>query len=373
MTPKQRVISALNHEQPDKVPTGENQIDGGLAEQILSHSHLCNMGWKELQAIWSGRRDEVVSDYCSVLVRLPKILEWDYVRVPTVPAVKEYREPEMTGKYSWLDENGLEVHFNPEAGSVISHKTYPDLNLDDLPDPDADFVVDSTELEAIRCVVRELGESCFIVARSPVDGTFPWEQTVGMESLLIKMITDPDFVEKAVSGYVNQSVSYIKAMLEAGADAIMTADDYCDNRGPIMGVDLFRRFILPGMRRQCEVIHKLGGYFIKHTDGNTWDILDDLVDIGIDGWHGIQRNIGMDMGRLKNRFGRELCLFGGVNTESLINGTPELVREEVRTAIAEAGREGGLVLTCSNVVTGGTKLENFWAMRKAILDYGSFN
>ena len=45
----------------------------------------------------------------------------------------------------------------------------------------------------------------------------------------------------------------------------------------------------------------MGGYFIKHSDGNLWTILDELVETGIDGWHGIQVNIGMDMAKLKER------------------------------------------------------------------------
>jgi uroporphyrinogen-III decarboxylase len=372
MKQKDRVIAALKHEEADRIPTGENSVDGKLVQEILGTSLLYNMGWEELQAIWNGRRDEVVRDACRVHVELPRVLEWDYVRVPVVPAAKEYSPPNMTGENSWIDEQGYEVHFNPEAGNIITRRRFPDMTVDDLPDPDQELVIDTTELEAIRNTVRELGDSHFIIARTPLDGTYPWEQTVGMEAFLMKMITDPEFVERAVAVYVNHSIAYIRAMLAEGVDAIMTTDDYSDNRGPIMGTELFRRFVLPGIEKQCRVIHELGGYFIKHTDGNLWEVLDDLVDIGIDGWHGIQRNIGMDMGKLKQRYGRKLCLFGGVNAETLIGGTPQAVREEVRTAIEQAGKGGGLVLTCSNVVPAGASLETYRAMRKAVADYGTY-
>ena len=151
----------------------------------------------------------------------------------------------------------------------------------------------------------------------------------------------------------------------------MTTDDYSDNRGPIMGGELFRKFILPGIRRQSEAVHEMGGYFIKHTDGNVWDILDDLVEVEVDGWHGIQRNIGMDMRELYKRYGGQLCFFGGVNTETLIEGTPTQVRDEVRTAIEAVGKKGDLVIASSNVVPPGAKLENYKAMRAAIHEFGS--
>jgi uroporphyrinogen decarboxylase len=372
MTSKERVVAALQHREPDRVPSGENQVDGRLVERVLGRTVLYNMGWKELQAVWNGQRDDVVRDYCRVHVELPGALGMDYVRVPVVPAAREYRPPRMTGEYSWLDEAGEELHFNPESGSLILRSRYPEMSVEDLPDPDAPFKVDPSELEAVREVVRELGATHFIIGRTPVDGTFPWEHTVGMESFLIKMITEPIFVEKAAEVYVNRSIAYIRAMLEEGVDAVMTTDDYSDNRGPIMGLELFKRLVLPGIRRQVEAAHAMGGYFIKHTDGNVWQILDELVEAGIDGWHGIQRNIGMDLDRLKERYGKDLCFFGGVNTETLITGGPEEAREEVRSAIDQAAAGGGLVIACSNVVAPGSRLDSFLAMREAVRDYGHY-
>ncbi len=372
MRPKDRVISALRHEEPDRVPTGENQVAGELVEEILGRPVLFNAGWREIQAVWNGRRNEVVKDYCDVHVEITRALQWDYVRVPVVPAAKRYRPPKMTGEYSWIDEQGQEVHCNPDSGNIIIPRHFPEMSIDDLPDPDEPFEVDPSVLEAIRFVVRQIGDTHFVIARTPLDGTFPWQQTVGMEEFLVKMATDPEFVERAIAVYVNRSIAYFKAMLDAGVDGIMTTDDYSDNRGPIMGGELFRKFVLPGIRRQCEAIHALGGYFIKHTDGNLWDVLDDLVEIGIDGWHGIQRNIGMHMGRLKERYGSRLCFFGGVNTETLLTGSPVDVREEVKSAIYQAAAGGGLVLAASNVIPPGAKLENYRAMRQATHDFGSY-
>ena len=372
MKPRERVIAALHHEEADRVPTGENQVDGELVQQILDRPTLYNAGWQELEALWDGRRDQIVEDYGTALVDLARELEWDYVRVPVVPGAGEYQRPKMTGPYSWIDEQGREVTHNPDVGNIAVQHRFTDMDMDDLPDPDEPFVVDLTQLDAIRHVVEELGATHFIVARSPADGTFPWDATVGMEEFLVRMITDPEFVRRAAEVHVNRSLAYIHALLGAGVDAVMTTDDYSDNRGPIMGVERFREFIVPGLARQCEVIHERGGYFIKHTDGNVWDILDTFVEIGIDGWHGIQPAIGMDLRLLKQRYGKDLCFFGGVNCETLIEGTPEQVREEVRYAIEHAARGGGLVVATGNVLQPGTRLENYLAMRQAVRDCGPY-
>ena len=372
MKSRDRVIAALAHEEPDRVPTGENAVDFELVERILGHPTLYNSRWREKQALWDGRRAEIVADYGSAHVELVLALEWDYVRVPVVPPDVPYERPEMTGPYSWLDDEGYEVHYHPDSGNIAVRHDTAGMTIDDLPDPDAPFEVDPSELDAVRHVVAELGDTHFIVGRSPIDGTFPWQETVGMEEFLIRMVTDPEFVRRAIRVYVNRSIAYFEAMIDAGCDAIMTTDDYSDNRGPVMGPARFREFLLPELIRQCEAIHAKGGYFVKHTDGNVWSILDTFVEAGIDGWHGIQPSIGMDFRLLQERYGDDLCFFGGVNCETLVAGTAKEAREEVRYAIQHAAPGGGLVLTTGNVLQPGTVLETYYAARQATRDYGAY-
>jgi uroporphyrinogen decarboxylase len=372
MTSKERVIAALNHEEPDRVPTGENAVNGALVEQILGRPTLYSGGWRELEALWDGRRAEVAVDYGTTHVELVRALEWDYVRVPVVPADKEYHRPKMTGPRSWLDDEGTEVCFNPDVGSITERVGTGGMTIDELPDPAEPFEVDLSRLQAVRYVVKELGETHFIIGRTPLDGSFPFKETVGAAELLMRMVTEPEFVRRARDAYVKRSIAYAEAMLDAGCDAIMTCDDYSDNRGPMMGPERFREFILPAIVRQSEAIHAKGGYFIKHTDGNTWSILDSLIEAKIDGWHGIQTSIGMDPKLLKARYGAKLCFFGGVNCETIVEGTPEKVQEEVRYAIEHAGPGGGLVVTTGNVLQPGTKLENYLAARQAVRDYGRY-
>jgi uroporphyrinogen decarboxylase len=372
MTSRERVLCALRHKEGDRVPTGENQVDGKLAEAILGRPTLATSGWKELNALWDGKRDEIVQDYGATIVALAEALDWDYVRVPAVYPRADHHRPAMTGPSSWIGENGIEMTFNPDHGSIILPARYPEMATGDLPDPDERFVVNESQLEAVRYVVQQLGQTHFVVGRLPLDGTFPWEETVGLEEFLTRMITEPAFVERAVDAYVGRSLAWIDAMFDAGVHAVMSTDDYCDNRGPVMGRDLFLRFVLPGIRRQVEATHARGGVFVKHTDGNTWNILRDLIEAGVDAWHGIQPAIGMDLGALKQRFGRSLCFFGGVDCDTLVRADTEAARQEARQAIRGAAPGGGLVVTCSNVLQPGVKLENYMAVRDEIRLHGTY-
>ena len=372
MNHKQRVLAALHHEEPDHVPTGENDVDYEIVEELLGRSTLYNARWRERTALWDGRRDEIVDDYGKTLVDVARTLEWDYVRVPTMPPLGHYHWPRMTGPYAWVDDQGREYHYSPAVGNIATRVDNTNLTIDDLPDPAEPFTVLPSELDAIRHVVAELGETHFIIGRSAIDGTFPYQETVGMQEFLIRMVDDPAFVHRAIDVYVTRSIAYLEAMLDAGCDAVMTTDDYSGNMGPFMGPQRFREFILPGIIRQVEAVHARGGYFIKHTDGNVWSILDALVEAKIDGWHGIQPRIGMDLRLLKERYGDKLCFFGGLNCETLIEGPPEKAVAEVRYAIQHAAPGGGLVIATGNVLQPGTKLENYLAARQATHMYGQY-
>lgn len=372
MNSKERVRTALRHEEPDRVPCGENEVDYVVVEELLGYETLYNARWKERQALWDGRRSEIVADYGKTQVDLVHALEWDYVRVQAMPVDKEYSRPKMTGPYSWLDEQGRELEYSPEVGNIATYVHNEDMTIDDLPDPDEPYMVDESELEAIRYVVAALGETHFVIGRSPVDGTFPFQQTVGMQEFLVRMITEPEFVERATAAYVNRSIAYIETMLDAGVDAVMTTDDYSGNHGPFMGPERFRRFVAPGIERQAAAVHAKGGFFVKHTDGNTWPILDDLISTGIDAWHGIQPNIGMDLKLLKEKYGDRLCLFGGINCETLVEGRPEQARAEVKYAVKHAAPGGGLVIATGNVLQPGTQLRNYLAAREALREYGTY-
>lgn len=97
-----------------------------------------------------------------------------------------------------------------------------------------------------------------------------------------------------------------------------------------------------------------------------------LVEAGIDGWRGIQTRVGMDLAKLKAEYGDSACLFGGIDVDWLVEGTPEQVRQVTRSAIDSAGSGGGLVVTSGNTIMVGVRCENYLAMLETIRTYGAY-
>lgn len=374
MLPKARMIAALEHREPDRVPVGELASDFEMTERILGRPTYYRSKWREYVAEWEGRHDEVAYSYGHDIVELARALEWDFVVVPLVPGRRAPAKiPEMLDQYKWRDQSGKIWQYSPETGGHAMLLEAPPMSIDDIVVPAVPAVseLDESRLEPLAYVVKELGGTHLIVGRVP-EVTFPWDKTVGMEEFLVRMVTEPEFIVKATEAYVNPVLPWIDAMCDLGVDAIIECSDYCGNDGPLMGARCFRQFILPGLAEMARITHAQGKYFLKHTDGDTWTILDDLVAIGVKGWQGIQPSIGMELKRLKEKYGGRLCLFGGVNNETLIAGTEQEVTEEVRQAFRDAAAGGGYVLTSGNTLQIGTKYENYMAMLNAGRKFGTY-
>lgn len=367
MLPKSRVIAALDHTQADKVPIGEIGVDYPITERALGRETLYRAKWKEYQAYWQGRREEIVASYKRDIVDLTRKFEWDFVPAPLVPPrLKEYKYPEFLDQYRWRESDGSEWTFSTESEGHALCTYYPPMSVDDLKDPEP---LDESQLEVAEHVVKELGKTHFIIGRPEEDGSFPFESTIGLTNFLMRFITDPSFVQRAIDVRTETTIYQQNALLELGCDAVMPGSDYCGVNGPMMSPNHFRQFVLPALRRLCEETHARGKYLIKHTDGNTWKILPMMIEAGIDGWQGIQPSISMDLALLKEQYGEKLCFFGGVDCATLVAGTPEDVRREVQYAIQHAGDNGGLVLVSSNTLMVGVKYENYLAMVSAAQEF----
>jgi hypothetical protein len=363
MLPKSRVIATLEHRRPDRVPVGEIGVDYPTTERALGRPTLYRAKWKEYQAYWEGRREEIVESYKRDIVDLAKKFEWDIVPAPLVPPRRSrYEPPEFLSEYHWREADGSEWVFSPESeGHAICIK-YPAMSLEDLAEPGP---LEESRLEVAEHVVRELGGTHFILGRPDEDGTFPYENTVGLQEFLLRMITEPEFVRRAIDVRTQATLAEQNALLDVGCDAVLPGADYCDSKGPMMSPGHWREFVLPALKRLCDETHARGRYLIKHTDGNTWKILPLMIEAGIDGWHGIQPSIGMDLARLAEMYGDRLCFFGGVDCHTLVSGSPEDVRREARYAIEHAGKNGGLVLGSSNTLMVGVRYENYMALLDA--------
>ncbi len=184
---------------------------------------------------------------------------------------------------------------------------------------------------------------------------------------------DPEGLKKLAEDRVRKSLEYIRLQVEAGAEIIVDCTDYALKSGPFFKPEFYHKVIFPLIRMLVDETHRLGAFFIQHTDGNLWPIIDGLVNTGIDALHSIDPSAGMKLKDVKEKYGDKIALCGNVDAAgTLFLGSPEDVANEAKNCIRDAAYGGGYFLTSSNCIYRGVPIENTLALVKTGLKYGCY-
>ena len=348
----ERIMAALRLEQPDRVPIFELLINEPVIRALypdLSTDAEFQRGSQ------GGYR-----------------IQADFIEREDIDAITIFED----GRVEWIDEEhyidewGLTWQVPPSGiPYVVVHPIKSEKDLDALtpPDPDADYRLDTLK-EAVK---RFKGERAIIFLGHDA---FEFSHYLrGMENLLMDYILNPDFAKRIAKKVMDYKKRVLQRAADEGADILLTGDDYSHRHAPIMSPEHFREFVLPYLQEAVDVAKEKGVPFIKHTDGNIWAIMDDIVATGIDAIDPLEPIAEMDIGKVKELYGNQIAVAGNVDCGELLSrATPEEVVEAVKETIAKASPGGGHILASSNSIHPAVKPENYQAMLETAKRYGQY-
>lgn len=195
----------------------------------------------------------------------------------------------------------------------------------------------------------------------------------GMENLLIDYYEYPDEVHRLHRAVAEVEIRLLeRAAEELSPDGYMFSDDLGTQNSLMMSPAMFREFIKPYYVDIWGTAHRLGMDTWLHTCGNITEIIGDLIECGLNVVHPIQKHT-MDWDRTAADWKGKIAFHVGMDVQdTLINGTPEDVRREVRlmrdTFDSPAG---GFLYAAGNGIVGGTPIENIEAFLNECLTYGN--
>lgn len=201
---------------------------------------------------------------------------------------------------------------------------------------------------------------------------------LGMETMYLTMYDRPEVIDALVKHLVDYYLAVSQKIFDAAGDVIdvfFIGNDFGSQRSPLVSVEMFRRFLLPPMRRLVDLGHAYGLKVMLHCCGAVTELIPSLVEIGLDGLHALQPCCGaMQPGRLKEQFGARLLLNGAIDSHHvLIEGTPELVRQKTRETLDIMMPGGGYVAGASHdCILPETPLENVLAMFDTVRKHGDY-
>jgi len=193
-----------------------------------------------------------------------------------------------------------------------------------------------------------------------------------MENALMDYYTDPQSVHRLFGRLTEFYMAWMeRAKREQQCDAVMTSDDMGTQTGPFFSPDIFREFFKPYYRQLIDKAHSLGMHFWLHACGCIEKFLPDLVDLGLDVIHPIQKYT-MDERSIVRQFGGKITFWAGFDVQRIIPwGTSDDVRLEVRFMLDTYGRDDGrLIFTAGNGINGDCPVQSLQALFEEAFTYG---
>ena len=345
-----RVVKAVHHEEPDRVPLVEALIDYRIQSQFLGRS--------------------VGEDDLASQVEFWSSAGYDYIplTVGMMTPGKVTRESQISRMISRVMSKDLEGAAGRESWNLEQTSwIHDEADFEAFPWEEAAKL----DLSMFHQVQQFLPAGMKIVAMSGKIFTLTW-MLMGFENFAVSSILNPELVRK-----VFERVARIQ--LDAAAQlfsipnvaAIWAVDDIAFGTGPMINPRVLRRHLLPWYQELARQCHENGLLFFFHSDGLLWDMLGDLLDLPIDALHPIDPTC-MDIEEVKREVGDRCCLFGNISNELLAEGTPEEVVDLTKRRLKALAPGGGYGLGSGNSVPDWARFENYNAMRETGLAHGRY-
>jgi len=355
MKHRDRVIAALNHQEPDRCPTYIG-FTPEFAARLREHMQLKSGSYNPHGG---GNTYD-----------LELALGEDMLLTSVGWANSYYQEGD-----TYVDEWGInwrQVEYSTRFGKghyteITSHPLADDRAILSYKPPDPH----RSELygEAARVIATYKGEYWIVGVTVTTIFECAWALR-GMDRLLMDFNLHPDLAEAILEIPYRFHLAAAKKLVSMGVDMIWIGDDVGAQSAMMISPACWRKFLKPRLATFIAEIKALNPALkvAYHSDGTIYPIIPELIEIGVDILNPIQPAC-MDPEKLKREYGDRLSFWGSLDEQhTLPFGTPADMEREVLTRLKTLGRQGGLIVGPTHFVQLDTPLENFWAMVRAITE-----
>jgi len=203
----------------------------------------------------------------------------------------------------------------------------------------------------------------------------------GYARFYMDLVRDSSFACGLMDRFVDLKIAYWETILGGVGrftDIVVYEDDLGQQDRTLLSPEMYRKLVKPRQKKLFAEIKQRGSEKLKilmHSDGSIYEILPDLLEIGVDILNPIQVSAaGMSPEGLKKEFGRDLVFWGaGADSQGVLSfGTPDEVRQEVRANIEALAPGGGYVFSSIHNIQPEVAPENIEAMLEALERYGGY-
>jgi uroporphyrinogen decarboxylase len=382
MTPRERVLTAINHEQPDRVPIviGANNATGIKMKPYQSIKDMTGIqapdnyiyDWPELGTAEIDEQTmlRLRSDVRGVLDLEPAdVLKCNRERPP---------HSDFIGSWGSGQREITPGEWFPGIHPLADASTLEDLDrFDGWPD-----MSDPSRVAHVREASTRLArENKFAIMGTPWL-LFPFERAhamQGMEVFLLNMVARPDFARALlgrIAEYCKQLMGRFLDELGDNVDIVKIGDDLGIQSGLMISPQMYRDFLKPIHSDFIDFIKSRSSAKVMfHSCGDVAPLIGDFIEIGVDILNPVQTSTGSisDLPTIKKKFGTEIVFCGGIDTHRILPyGSVDDVRREVRRVMEILGPGGGYLLGAVHTIMNDVPPENVLAMVDAVEEFGHY-
>jgi uroporphyrinogen decarboxylase len=371
MSPKERVLAALNHQTPDAVP-----FDIGGIKTTSLNIHAYEKLRKFLGMDAPGEIAHFRSQRTHMAEAMSRFFDSDVRRVH-VPYPRPL--PDDVSASVQRDEWGSEWSQAPNGLFFVSRpgladaETLSDLKAYAWPEPSSLAPADKLAAAARRLRAET---DCAICLDLPDMVVHVSQNTRGYEQWLVDSALDIPFFEMLLDHVTDIYLAMVAPLLRKvgdNIDVILICDDIAAQNGPLISPEAYRKLVKPRQARILRAIKENSpAKLIYHSCGSIYWALPDIIDMGADALNPVQVSASqMETDRLKREFGRHITFWGGIDTHHVLPfGTPADVRREVIRRIEVMSADGGYVVGSVHIIQQEVPPQNILAMAEAAHFFG---
>jgi len=359
MTPRERILTSLGHQRPDRTPA-----DGWFHHEVVANlkRHFGTDDWSSVQRAlgiegWVDLAPWLApADFQARAARKPNEAEG-----PGVVWLDTWTYEDLWGTRFQLGTDGRYQRWL--SGPLVQAQSADEVLGHRFPTPGE---IREPQDYAQR-VANLKAEGCFVSGE--IENPFKryWHMR-GFENALADYLSDPELLEAAYDRLFRLATELSLCMARAGVDMIKAVGDVAMQDRIMMGPRPWRRYDKPRWARliaECRAVRPDLAFFF-HSDGKLTDLMDDLVEVGFNVINPIQPEC-MDPVEVKRRWGDRITMHGGISIQKTLPfGRPADVRREVDELIEQCGANGGLIVMPSNDIQPDAPMENILACYQAV-------
>jgi uroporphyrinogen decarboxylase len=376
MTPRERVLAALSHQEPDRLPLALGGGPYGLVDELYLRL-VKDLGLGNPVAPFrAGHNISYMDD--RLLERLGTDTRYCWPGLlPNSPVNPGDDADTFYDSYGQVWKRGLPYYYAGD-GLLKDSQDIADIerrvHWPDLTDPRwtaglagrARFLKEQTQYFVIMRMVASHG---------PFQTACDLRGTV---NFLMDLAGNPAFAKALLDKVTDTIEGLLRLALVAGGqyfDMIeLPGDDYASNTGMFMSPAMFHTFIQPCIERQVNVIKEYdpGLKIMFHSDGAIAGLIPDLIALAIDVIHPLQPLPATDLPAVKREYGAQVSFLGGIDISRAMTGTHADVMEEVKLRIAQLASGGGYILAPSNHLQADVPAKNVLTLFNSAHELGKY-